>query len=141
MDSIVGQANKSLEEHSLHLLIFEEAHVRIELSSLLHGHELLESDATSDSLVHLLLQHEVLAQVSSVSRALSSSCAISHSQVPDLVNLGLLQVKWVEARWHISARGHDVAEIDIWVGELGAQKTVHVGVVAGDLQVAPQHLD
>lgn len=82
-----------------------------------------------------------MVEVSCVRWVRSCSLAIGETEIPDLINVLLVKVERIPAGWHLSGWGHDVTEVDIWVGELGAKQTIHVRVVAADLEVTPEHLD
>ena len=81
----------SLEEESLHLLVTEEA-VVLELAVLLHGEELFVGGTTLQTLVTLLLERVKVGQVIGLGCALSGSCAVGHSEGPNLVNVVLAEV-------------------------------------------------
>ena len=140
MDSTASKVERiSLKEFGLHLLVFENVEL-LEVAILLHLQELVERGIAHAAVV-LLFQNKELSQVRGALRVGCSSFAISHTQIPDLVHIILLEVQWVPVRWHFSGGSDDVTEIDIGVGELSAQETVHVGIVAADLEVAPEHLN
>lgn len=81
----------SLEEESLKDSVFLQVEVS-ELTLLLHLKELLEGLASLQALVSLLLQRVEVGQFRSRRGVLSRTCAVGHSQVPDLVHFCLVQV-------------------------------------------------
>ena len=49
--------------------------------------------------------------------------------------------EWVDGAWEVTGWSNDVSEGDVWIGELSSQEAIHGGVVAGDLEVSPEHLE
>ena len=84
----------------MHFLVSEQGEL-LKLSLLLHRHERVEADATSEALVLLLLEGEEVSKIFSVSWGGCCSSAILDTQVPDLVDLISSEVEWVEAARHL----------------------------------------
>ena len=113
-----------------------------ENSILLHREERIEGNSTLDAIVALFLQGEVLSEIDSVRRVgLGCSGTICYTKLVNRVYIGLFQVKWIVSGGHVGTWSDDVTESDFGVGELGAEKTVHVRVVTRYFEVAPEHLD
>ena len=107
----------------------------------LSGNEIIEVD-TTDTVVALLLKAEV---VEGVADGLWSSggggLGIGFTEGDHGVDVGLLEVEWVEGAWKIGSWCDDVSESNVGVSELSSEETIHAGVVAGDLEVSPEHVN
>lgn len=79
----------------MHLLVLKHV-VLLEVAILLHGQECVVGSVAHAWIV-ILLKGEEMVQIDSVRLVLSSCCAIRHTEVPDLVNISLVQVKRVPA--------------------------------------------
>ena len=84
-------ASYSLEEEGLESLVIKHIEV-LNLAILLHLEVLLVGDTALEALVVLLLEREELGEVVGRSDRLGGIRAVSHTQVPDLVNFALVQV-------------------------------------------------
>lgn len=124
----------------MHLLVPKEAEV-LKLTVRFHEHELVVGDTTPEALVLLFLEREEVGEFLGIGRASSGRGAISDTQVPDLINLVLLEVQRISAAGHVSGGCDSVAERNVGVSELSAKEAIHVAVIAGNFEVAEEHLD
>ena len=82
-----------------------------------------------------------MGEVGRIGSVLSCGNTVRDTHIPHSVNLSLVHVERVPAGWKFTGGSNDVSEVDVGVGELSAEKTIHIRIVARDLEVSPEHLD